>query len=110
LYHLKEAKEDPRSERIRPGRKERAEKEIGRAVREIERGLKEGRVESRYEPRKDWDKGFEDFRHLRQALVELDEAKKELKEEKAEWARRKELIEAIDAAHMHTKEALEDLK
>jgi predicted ribosome quality control (RQC) complex YloA/Tae2 family protein len=110
LYHLKEAKEDLKSERFKRERRERAEKEIERAIREIERGLKEGKVEARYEPAKEWDKGFKDFRHLRQALVELDEARKELKEEKGEWARRKELLEAIDDAHKHTKEALEDLK
>jgi hypothetical protein len=110
LYHLKEAREDLKSERIRPARRERAEKEIDRAVREIERGLKEGRIETRYEPAKGWDKDYKDLRHLRQALVELDEARKDLKEEKGEWARRKELIEAIDDAHKHTKEALDDLK
>jgi hypothetical protein len=110
LYHLKEAKEDLKSERIRPERRERAEKDIERAVREIEVGLKEGRIEARYEPPKGWDKDYKDFRHLRQALVDLDAARKELKEEKGEWAKRKELLEAIDAAQKNTKEALEDLK
>ena len=38
LYHMKEAKEELRSERIRPERRERAEKEIERAMKEIEMG------------------------------------------------------------------------
>jgi hypothetical protein len=110
LYHLKEAKEDLRSERLRPERRERAEKDIERAIREIERGLKEGKIEARFEPAKDWEKGYKDFRHLRAAMVELDHARKEVKEEKGEWARRKELLEAIDDAHKHIKDALDDLK
>jgi hypothetical protein len=110
LYHMKEAKEELRSERIRPERRERAEKEIERAMKEIERGLEGVRVERRYEPPRGWDREYKDFRHLRQALRELEEAKKELKEERGEWARRKELSEAIDDARRHIKEALDDLQ
>jgi len=109
LYHIKEAKEELKDERI--GRhRERVQKDLRIAIEEIERGLGEGKIEVRYEPPKGWDEKHKTFRHLRQALVELDRAKAEVKEEKGEWARRRELIRAIEDAHEHVTEALREIK
>ena len=109
LYHLREAKEEIRDERFRAHR-ERVERDVNTAVRELERALKEGRIETRYEPPRGWGERFKSFRHLRQALAELDEARAELRNEKGEWARRKELREAIEDARMHVADALRDIK
>jgi len=72
--------------------------------------MREGKIETRYEPSRGWDEKYKTFRHLRQALVELDEARKELEDEKGDWARRKELRQAIDDAHGHIADALKEIK
>jgi hypothetical protein len=109
LYHLREAREELKDKRLDRHRK-RLERDLSVAIRELERALKEGRVESKYEPAKDWHKGYKDFRHLRRALAELDEARKGLRNERGEWARRKELLAAIDDARAHVQDALRDLR
>src|SRR5437660_1113550 len=90
LYHLKEAREEMRDDRFKPHR-ERVERDVNTAIRELERALKEGRIETRYEPTKGWGEKYRSFRHLRQALVELDVARTEVRTEKGDWARRREL-------------------
>jgi hypothetical protein len=108
-WHLMQAKEEIRDERI--GRhRERVEKDIRIAIEEIDRGLREGKIEARYEPAKGWDAKYKSFKHLRQALIELDEAKADVKKEKGEWARRKELLRSIEDAHEHVQEALKEAK
>ena len=107
VYEMKEAKEDLKGERFKRSR-EKAEKELGIAIEEIERALKWAKVDFRYEPPKGHYDGFKDYRHLRQALADLDAAKKEVRDEKGDWVgRRKELEKAIDDAHARVKEVLE---
>jgi hypothetical protein len=109
LYHLKAAKEEVKEERFKRHR-ERVEKDIEIAIKEIERGLGEAKIDLKFEPVVGWDKGYKDFKNLRQALVDLDLAKEEISKEKGEWAKRKELKEAIEESHKHIKEALEEIK
>jgi hypothetical protein len=109
LYHMKEAKEEIRDERFSRHR-ERVERDLREATREIERGLGEAKVEVKYEPARGWDEKYKTFKNLRQALAELDLAKEEIRKEKGDWARRKELKEAIEDAHAHLKDALDEIK
>jgi hypothetical protein len=109
LYHLKEAREEVKDERFKRHR-ERVEKDLKIAIIEVERALKEGKIEVKYEPAKGWDAKYKSFKHLHQALIELDAAKKDIREEKGAWARRKELLEAINDAHLHIDEALKEIK
>jgi hypothetical protein len=109
LYHLKEALEEVRDEKLQR-HQERIERDIRTAIREIERALGEGKVDPHYEPHRGWDEQHKSFRHLRQALVELDEARDEVRREKGDWAQRRELKESIEDARGHVKEALEEIK
>jgi hypothetical protein len=109
LYHLKEAREEVRDERFKRYR-ERIERDVNTAIIEVERAMKEGRIEARYEPPRGWDEKYKSFKHLRQALVELGNAKIEIREEKGEWARRRELVLVIDEARAHIEEALREIK
>jgi hypothetical protein len=109
LYHLKEAKEEINHERFSRHRK-KVDRDLQIAIREIERALGEAKIDSRYEPSRGWDEKHGSFRHLRQALVELDQAGDELRREKGDWARRRELKDAIENARDHIKEALEESK
>jgi predicted ribosome quality control (RQC) complex YloA/Tae2 family protein len=109
LYHLEAARDEVKDERFKKHR-ERVEKDITIAIREVEGALKAGKIEPKFEPVKGWDEKYKSFKHLRQAAVELAEAKKELLREKGEWARRKELIGAIDDAYAHIEEALKEIK
>jgi hypothetical protein len=109
LYHLKEARVEVRDEKFKLHR-ERVERDISTAIREVERALKEGRIEARYEPNKGWGDKHKSFRHLRQALIELDEAKADIRAEKGDWARRRELREAIDDARNRVADALREIK
>jgi hypothetical protein len=110
LYEMKQAKEDLKNERFKRHR-EKAEKELDVAITELERALKWARVETRYEPPRGHYDRFRDFRHLRQAMVDLEAAKREVRDEKGDWGgRRKELERAVDDAHARVKEALEDIK
>jgi len=109
LYHMKEAKEEVRDERFSRHR-ERVEKDLREATREIEKALGEAKVEVKYEPARGWDEKYKTFRNLRQALAELELAKEEIRKEKGDWARRKELMETIEDARAHLKDAFEEIK
>jgi hypothetical protein len=109
LYHMKEAREEIKDERLQRHR-ERIEANLRIAIREVETALGAAKIDVRYEPTKGWDEKHKTFRHLRQALVELDLAKGEVEREKGDWARRRELRQAIEDAHRHVKDALEEIK
>jgi hypothetical protein len=109
LFHMKEAKEEIKDERLK-GHHDKIEKNVNTAIKEIEFAAKEGKFETKFEPVKGWDKDYKSFKHLRQAVVELKEAKKDLAEEKGDWARRKELRAAIDDAIEHLDTALKDIR
>jgi hypothetical protein len=109
LYHMKEAKEEIKDERFSRHR-ERVEKDLREAIREIERALGEAKVEVKYEPARGWDEKYKSFKNLRQAMAELELAKEELRKEKGDWARRKELMGAIEDARTHLKDAFEEIK
>jgi hypothetical protein len=110
VYHLRAAREEIKENQF-PGRhRAKVEADITAAIREIEAALKEGKIELAYEPAKDWGAKYKSFRNLRQALVELDIAKNDLSKSTEGWARRKELRQAIDDAHLHVKEALDEVK
>src|SRR5262249_24936772 len=108
-YHMKEAREEVKDERFQRHR-ERIEEDLKVAIREIEGALGEGKIDVRYEPAREWDKKYKSFRHLRQALEELDLAREEVRKEKGDWAKRRELRQAIEDAHKHIREALEEIK
>jgi hypothetical protein len=89
---------------------ERARREVIRdldaAIAETERALREAKVPFEYEPPKDI-RYEREFPHLHRAVVELREARTELKEERfgPERERRKS-IEAIDAAIARLEDAI----
>jgi len=109
LFHLKEARAEVKEEGFKKHR-ERVERDINRAIEELERACREGKIETNFRPESGWDTKYKSYKHLRQALAELDRASEELPKEKGEWARRKELREAVDDARRHVKEALEEVK
>jgi hypothetical protein len=109
LYHMKEAKEEFKDERLERHR-EKIERDLKAAIREIEGALREAKIDVKYEPSRGWDEKYKSFRHLRQAMAELDEAREAVSKEKGEWARRRELKEAIEDARQHLEEVLKDIK
>ncbi len=110
VHHLRAAREEIKDTKF-PGRhRAKIEADITTAIREIEAALKEGKIELGYAPPKGWDEKYKSFHNLRQALVELDIAKADLRNSTERWFMRKELRQAIDDAHLHVKEALDELK
>jgi hypothetical protein len=109
LYHMKAAREEVEDEKFKPHR-EKIERDLRAAIREIERALRDANIEVDYEPHKGWDERHKSLRHLRQALIELDLARDEVRKEKGDWARRRELKEAIEDAHDHLQDALKDIE
>jgi nucleotide-binding universal stress UspA family protein len=109
LYHMREAKEEIKAEQFSRHR-ERVERDLRTAIREIEMALGEAKVDVAYEPRRGWDDQNKTFRHLRQALEELELARDEVRREKGDWASRRELKDAIEDARDRLREALEEIK
>lgn len=110
LFHLKKAREEIKATEFPGKHRERVERDITVAIREIEGALQQGKIDFAFEPAKGWDSKYKSFHNLRQALVELDIAKADVRKSAEPWAAKKELRQAIDDAQVHVKEALEDVK
>jgi hypothetical protein len=110
LFHLKEARAEIKETTFPGKHRERVERDITTAIREIEGALKEGKIDIAYVPPTGWRDKYKSFHNLRQALVELDTARGDLRNSKEPWFAKKEFRTAIDDAHAHVKEALEELK
>ncbi len=111
LYEMREAKGELKDERFKRHREETI-KDLDTAIEETEKALKESKIElKRFEaPKepKEYYKAYKDFPHLRHAVVELREAKKEIEREKrGEFGR---AVKAIDVAIVKVEEALKDEK
>jgi hypothetical protein len=109
IYEMREAREELKAERFKRHR-EQAVKDLNVAIDETEAAIREAKIElRRYEgPKnpKEYYKAYRDFPHLRHAVVELREAKKEIEREK-----RREFgkaVKAIDVAIIRVEEALKD--
>jgi hypothetical protein len=109
LHHMKAAREEVEDEKFKPHR-EKIERDLRAATHEIERALRDANIDVGYEPHKGWDEKHKSLRHLRQALIELDLARDEVRKEKGDWAQRRELKEAIEDAHDHLRDALKDIE
>jgi hypothetical protein len=111
LYEMREAKAELKDERFKRHR-EQAVKDLDTAIEETEKAVKEAKIElRRYEgPKnpKEYYKAYKTFPHLRHAVIELVEAKKEIEREKrGDFGR---AIKAIDVAIARVEEALKDEK
>lgn len=98
LYEMKEAKAELKEKRFEATR-ERAIKDLDAAIEETEKALRDAKIEYKYEgPKnpKEYYKDYKDFPHLRHAVIELREAKKEVKEEKRFNSER--VLKSIDSA------------
>jgi hypothetical protein len=98
LYEMKEAKAELKEERFKATR-EQAIRDLDAAIEETEKALRDAKVEYKYEgPKnpKEYYKDYKDFPHLRHAVIELREAKKEVKEEKKFNSER--VLKTIDSA------------
>jgi hypothetical protein len=110
LYEMREAKAELKDERFKRHR-EQAVKDLDAAIEETET-VKEAKIELRryagpMNP-KEYYKAYKDFPHLRRAVVELADAKKEIeREKKGDFGR---AIKAIDVAMGRVEEALKDEK
>jgi hypothetical protein len=107
IYEMREAKAELKDERFKRHR-EQAIKDLDIAIEETEKAFKDAKIElRRFEGPKDpkaYYKEFKDFPHLRHAIVDLREAKKEIEREKrTEFSR---AIKAIDVAIDRVEEAL----
>jgi hypothetical protein len=111
LYEMREAKMELKEERFKRHR-EQAVKELDAAIAETEQAIKEAKIElRRFEgPKnpKEYYKTYKDFPHLRHAIVELGEAKREIEREKRGNFSR--AVKAIDVAIVRVEEALKDGK
>jgi hypothetical protein len=109
IYEMREAKAELKEERFKRHR-EQAVKELDAAIAETELAVKEAKIDlRRFEgPKnpKEYYKTYKDFPHLRHAVVELVEAKKEIEREKRGNFSR--AIKAIDVAIFRVAEALKD--
>jgi hypothetical protein len=104
-YEMIEAKAELKAEHFSRIRKETIEA-LDAAIAETERALKAAKIEHQYEPPK---YKFENHPHLRQAILDLQEAKKELKEERFGPEREKGIKE-LDRAIEHLEEAVKLIK
>ena len=84
--------------------------DINRAIDEIESALRGAKLDLAYTPEGNWKSKWKSFHNLHQALVELDIAHNDLPKVNADWARRKELRDAINDARTNVKAALDDIK
>jgi hypothetical protein len=111
LFELREGKAELKAERFALHR-EKAIVEIDLAISETETAIQDAKIELRkFEaPRnpKEYYKNYRDFPHLRHALVELAEAKREIEREKRGNFSR--AVKAIDVAMVRVVEALKDSK
>jgi membrane-anchored protein YejM (alkaline phosphatase superfamily) len=111
IYEMREAKLELKDERFKRHR-EQAIKDLDVAIEETEKAFREAKIElRRYEgPRnpKEYYKAYRDFPHLRHAIVELAEAKKEIEREKRGNFSR--AVKAIDVAIGRVEEALKDAR
>ncbi len=109
LWEMREAKAELKDERFKKHR-EQAEKDLDVAIAETEKALKEAKIDwegykGPKEP-KEYYKAYKDFPHLRHAVVELREAKKDIeREKKFDFGR---AMKAIDVAINRVEEALKD--
>jgi hypothetical protein len=109
IWEMREAKAELKDERFKKHR-EQAEKDLDVAIAETEKALKEAKIDYEgykgpKEP-KEYYKAYKDFPHLRHAVVELREAKKEIAlEKKFDFGR---ATKAIDVAIERVDEALKD--
>jgi hypothetical protein len=107
LYEMREAKAELKEERFKRHR-EQAVKDLDAAIEETEKAVKEAKIElRRYEgPKnpKEYYRVYKDCPHLRHAVVELVEAKKEIEREKrGDFGR---AIKSIDVAIARVEEVL----
>jgi hypothetical protein len=111
IYEMREARAELKDERFKRHR-EQAVKDLDAAIAETEQAVKDAKIElRRYEgPKnaKEYYRAYKDFPHLRHAVIELAEAKKEIEREKRDNFGR--AIKAIDVAIGRVEEALKDAK
>jgi hypothetical protein len=109
LWEMREAKGELKAERFKRHR-EQCVRDLDSAIEETEKAAREAKIElRRYEgPKnpKEYYRAYKDYPHLRHAVIELAEAKREIEREKRGEFRK--AVKAIDVAIIRVQEALKD--